>query len=234
MPATSPALRRAANFAALYTVALLALYSAIPYKTPWCALQILLGIATTSALAIAQLGELCAHREYYHGVNPNGRFVNWSLKWMPTLITTLACLVVAGEARALARICRDPDSKDIPYNYASASPEVRQLAVCVAEAIESSSSATTATDTSGGPPLIAVALPPEDTWPFPWYNRKLESITGYWTRFEQLVDLQKQGVKPTVVIVPMTEGHLVQPLFPHLKHTKRFFMRPGVRVRVFW
>lgn len=167
MPATSPALRRAANFAALYTVALLALYSAIPYKTPWCALQILLGIATTSALAIAQLGELCAHREYYHGVNPNGRFVNWSLKWMPTLITTLACLVVAGEARALARICRDPDSKDIPYNYASASPEVRQLAVCVAEAIESSSSATTATDTSGGPPLIAVALPPEDTWPFP-------------------------------------------------------------------
>ena len=48
------------------------------------------------------------------------------------------------------------------------------------------------------------------------------------------VQLAAGGSKPTVVIVPMTEGHLVQPLFPHLKHTKRFYMRPGVRVRVFW
>ena len=54
--------------------------------------------------------------------------------------------------------------------------------------------------------------------------------------------LAAAGVKPAVVIVPMEEGHLVQPLFPHLKHTKRFYMRPriperkvrGVRVRVFW
>jgi hypothetical protein len=41
-------------------------------------------------------------------------------------------------------------------------------------------------------------------------------------------------MKPAVVIVPMEEGHLVQPLFPYLKNTKRFYMRPGVRVRVFW
>ena len=52
--------------------------------------------------------------------------------------------------------------------------------------------------------------------------------------FDDLRKLAEGGVKPTVVIVPMTEGHLVQPLFPHLKNTKRFFMRPGVRVRVFW
>ena len=47
-------------------------------------------------------------------------------------------------------------------------------------------------------------------------------------------ELAESGAKPTVVIVPMEEGHLVQPLFPYLKKTKRFYMRPGVRVRVFW
>ena len=59
---------------------------------------------------------------------------------------------------------------------------------------------------------------------------------------DDLKALADAGIKPTVVIVPMEEGHLVQPLFPHLKHTKRFYMRPriperkvrGVRVLVFW
>ena len=83
-------------------------------------------------------------------------------------------------------------------------------------------------------PFIAVALPPADTWPFPWYNRPYEPQTGYWTDFEALRKLAETGAKPTVVIVPMEEGHLVQPIFPHLKNTKRFYMRPGVRVRVFW
>ena len=87
-----------------------------------------------------------------------------------------------------------------------------------------------------------MALPPADTWPFPWYNRPYEPQTGYWTSFDDLRQIAAAGVKPTVVIVPMEEGHLVQPLFPHLTHTKRFYMRPriperqvwGVRVRVFW
>ena len=46
--------------------------------------------------------------------------------------------------------------------------------------------------------------------------------------------LERGGSKPAVVVVPMAEGHLAQALFPHLKNTRRFYMRPGVRVRVFW
>ena len=122
-------------------------------------------------------------------------------------------------------MARDPDSPAIPYNYAHASPEARQLAACVAEAVAASPSKS---------PFVAVALPPADTWPFPWYNRTREHLTGYWTKFDDLVALAKTGAKPTVVVVPMAEGHLVQPLFPHLTHTKRFYMRPRVRVRVFW
>ena len=123
-------------------------------------------------------------------------------------------------------MARDPDSRAIPYNYAHSSPEVKDLAACVDAAIKSAPDPNKAS--------IAASLPPEDTWPFPWYNRTWEPLTGYWTKFDDLVELEKTGARPTVVIVPMREGHLVQPLFPHLKHTKRFFIRPGVRARVFW
>ena len=82
--------------------------------------------------------------------------------------------------------------------------------------------------------FIAVALPPEDTWPLPFYLRSINDKVGYWTQFGELEALAGLGRKPAVVVVPAEEGHLVQPLFPHLKNTKRFEMRPRVRVRAFW
>ena len=111
---------------------------------------------------------------------------------------------------------------------------MKELAATVAAALSPTHQLTNSPTHQLTSPFIAVALPPEDTWPFPWYNRALESQTGYWTDFEALRILAKSDAKPSVVIVPMEEGHLVQPLFPHLKNTKRFYMRPGVRVRVFW
>ena len=79
-----------------------------------------------------------------------------------------------------------------------------------------------------------MALPACDTWPFPWYNRPNESITGYWTDFSALETLAKDGMKPTVVVCAAEEGHKVMPLFPHLNRTQRFEMRPRVRIRAFW
>ena len=226
------------SFVHIYGIILLVLYSLIPYKTPWCALQLLLPIVLAPFIV--------------------PRTKTTSFIALPLAILSLATNVIGDIA-----IARDPDSKDIPYNYAAASPEVKQLAATVAAAMEvpgaeclvpgasclvpsaelkhqdlSESNAPStnydAPSTKHQAPFIAVALPPSDTWPFPWYNRPYEPQTGYWTSFDDLKQLAAGGVKPTVVIVPMTEGHLVQPLFPHLKHTKRFYMRPGVRVRVFW
>ena len=185
----------------LYALAILVLYSLIPYKTPWCALQLLVPLAIAPFLA------------------------PWT-RPRALVAIPLVALSLAANAIGDAAIARDPDSKDIPYNYASASPEVKQLAATVASAMDAAA--------GREQPFVAVALPPADTWPFPWYNRPYEPQTGYWTSFDDLRRLAEGGVKPTVVIVPMTEGHLVQPLFPHLKNTKRFFMHPGVRVRVFW
>ena len=86
----------------------------------------------------------------------------------------------------------------------------------------------------GGRGFVAVALPSEDTWPLPFYLRRLDARVGYWTTFEELEALAALGRKPDVVAVPAEQGHLVQPLFPHLKNTKRFEMRRRVRIRVFW
>ncbi len=237
-------LMRAFLFALIYAFALLALYSFIPYKTPWCALQIHTGLLLAALLGFAATSDVFTAASSL--APPSGWSTAWkagALWWQahPRLLGAISAMPLAiaaaillfGNARDLARIARDPDSKDIPYNYASASPEVKQLAATVADAMDAATNHKPLT-TNHEHPFIAVALPPADTWPFPWYNRPYEPQTGYWTSFDDLKQLAAGGSKPTVVIVPMTEGHLVQPLFPHLKHTKRFYMRPGVRVRVFW
>ena len=199
------------SFALCYTLALFAIYSLIPYKTPWCGLQIAVGLALAAAGACQALDEDFARRTKLKG------------------FSFVICLWVLGlailQALCSAKMLRNPDSREIPYNYASAHPEVRELAACVHTALSA---------TNAPSAFAAVALPACDTWPFPWYNRAHEHQTGYWTDFKALKQIAASGAKPAVVIVPMTEGHLVQPLFPHLKHTKRYFIRPGVRARVFW
>lgn len=205
--------------ASLYAVLLLALYSAIPYKTPWCAVQILLGFVVAAALGYAAATRLALD------IRKAGRSVRPAFGAYAVFLLLPVLAGVAEHLPGLKLMNADPDAKAVPYNYAHASPEVKDLAACVDAAMRAADARKA---------FCAVSLPPEDTWPFPWYNRPWEPLTGYWTKFEDLVELEKTGAKPTVVVVPMKEGHLVQPLFPHLKHTKRFYVRPGVRARVFW
>ena len=218
---------RAFFAASLYFAVLLGLYSAIPYKTPWCAVQLLMGFVPAVVLGYAAATQelhTALARPLFHASVRSGGLVS-VLVYLGCLgMTTL--IGVAEHVPGLRKICREPDAREIPYNYAHASPEVKELAACVDAAMKEAPDPKKA--------FIAVSLPPEDTWPFPWYNRTREPMTGYWTKFDDLVELEKTGAKPTVVIVPMKEGHLVQPLFPHLTHTKRFYIRPGVRARVFW
>ena len=215
---------------ALYALLLLIAYSCIPYKTPWCTLQLAVPYVTA-----ASLGYLVARDFFLDFVRTRGERLR--IKLDPGVLAFIFLLflpasVLMEHVPGLLAINRKPDDASIPYNYAHASPEAKQLAACVADVMAQANAKATAPD--AGKPFVAVALPPTDTWPFPFYNRRLEAQTGYWTKFDDLVELQKKGVQPTVVIVPMTEGHMVQMLYPNLKNTRRFFMRPGVRVRVFW
>jgi uncharacterized protein (TIGR03663 family) len=223
-------------FLALHSLILFTLYSIIPYKTPWCMLQVALPLLLAYGVL---LGDIAATLR-------GGRAVAAVAFILPF------AMFIWGDAS----IYRDPDSRDIPYNYAHASPKVKDLAACVADAINNASrnqksaadNATTAKPEAAPQkpetrnekpetqpmPFIAVALPACDTWPFPWYNRSLAHITGYWNDFSSLESLARDGIKPSVVVCPAEEGHKVMPLFPHLNRTRRFEMRPRVRVRAFW
>ena len=235
----TPSLLHAAAFLTLYTTILLAFYSAIPYKTPWCALQIHIGYLAASFVGFLVFGELIALFQHWMKNMDSGAFSrNWrpiSGKTLSSIIATVAvATVIAVEyGPQLTCLIRDPDSKDIPYNYAAASPQVKELAALILSTINSklqTSNSKLPTTNS----FAAVALPPEDTWPLPFYLRAAGDKIGYWTSFGELENLAGLGHTPTVVVVPAEEGHRVQPLFPHLKNTKRFEMRPHVRVRAFW
>lgn len=221
----SPA-RNAFAFAALYTSILLAFYSAIPYKTPWCALQPLAGFMLAVAFGFALCRDVCMEfcRRRRGSISP-----------IPKIAFSLVCLaviplsaIICDHIPGLRMIASEPDSKAIPYNYAAASPQVKDLAAAVADV------ASKCRSEERRKAFIAVALPPEDTWPLPFYLRSVKAGTGYWTQFGELEALAGLGRRPDAVIVPAEEGHLVQPLFPHLKNTRRFEMRPRVRVRIFW
>lgn len=203
----TPSTARMAFIASLiYSIVIAALYSAIPYKTPWCALQLHIPLLLCGFLGLVLFAA------------PGG---------IRVLAAIFITMMLFGEnCLLLAQMWRDPDSKSIPYNYASASPQVKDMA----QLIESIASK----EKNAGKCFIAVALPPEDTWPLPFYLRNINSNVGYWTRFEELEILAALNRKPDVVVVPAEQGHLVQPLFPHLKNTKRFEMRHRVRIRVFW
>jgi len=189
-----------------YSLILTVAYSSIPYKTPWCALQIHLPLLLSAFLGFAM----------------------WSSRKKTNLIAAVffTMTLLCHNCALSAKMWIDPDSKNIPYNYASASPQVKDMA----QLIESIASK----EKNAGKCFIAVALPPEDTWPLPFYLRSINSNVGYWTQFEELEMLAALNRKPDVVVVPAEQGHLVQPLFPHLKNTKRFEMRHRVRIRVFW
>ena len=261
--AITPALLRPFTFLSLYTSILLALYSAIPYKTPWCTLQIHLGYLATSFLGILIFGELIVgFSQWLKRKDPTTRSCGWVLnpskgRTLIAFVATsvlVAAIILTEYVPQLIRINRDTDSKDIPYNYASASPQVKELASLIIESLkvserESLKDATSQTTKPSNAQTLkhsnlqtlkpsnlfaAIVLPPEDTWPLPFYLRSIKDRVGYWTSFGELEALAGLGQKPNVVVVPAEEGHLVQPLFPHLKNTKRFEMRPHVRVRAFW
>ena len=198
------------RFTLVYALATFAIYSLIPYKTPWCTVQIESALVLAAVLGLASAADAFPR-----------------CKWIP--VTILPALLLAfGNLPTLVRMNRDPDSTANLCNYAAASPEVKDLAEAIASAMKSPA--------SDEPPVI-VSLPNADEIglsSFRWYNRGLEASRkiGYLPGgLENIVYLQTVGFQPTVLIVPENEAGLVQPLFPSLKDKKEFYLRPEIPER---
>ena len=142
------------RFLALYTIIMLVLYSAIPYKTPWSMLSfyhgatLLAGVGTAACLrAAARSGPKAA----------------------VLLVFAAGCAHLGLQTyRSEFRYYADPRN---PYVYAhtsSAMLKIPERAEDIARI-----------HTDGRAILIKIIQPDGDYWPIPWYLRGFERV-GYW------------------------------------------------------
>ena len=196
------------RFVAVYTLALTALYSLVPYKTPWCGLSFLHGY-----ILLAGVGAGAAF-EWLKRLPKAGRLAGTAA--VAALVGLLA-VHHAGQAwRACFKLPADPRN---PYVYAHTGSDAMNLVAEVERAAQNA---------AGYDTLVAVAVPTPDTWPLPWYLRKYRRV-GYWTSVADVPD----SVRPTIVIAAADQGDAADARFGQGKRASFFGIRPGVLLNVF-
>jgi predicted membrane-bound mannosyltransferase len=141
---------------AYYAVFVFVLYSAIPYKTSWLALNFWLPIALLAGLAAASLGRVPVR-------NPA---VGVALGTSCLVAAAVASMLIAHDTRQ--RVFLHPADEGNPYAYAHTSEDLLGLPAELAEMVHQEGLAS---------PLIAVIA--ADPWPLPWYLRQYAQV-GYW------------------------------------------------------
>jgi uncharacterized protein (TIGR03663 family) len=138
-------------FLAVYTLLVFAIYSAIPYKTPWLALNLWLPMAILAGNAVAWL---------------------W-LGWPKFSARSLMLILIAAVAFLLShdtreRVFQIPADEINPYAYAHTGEDLLRLPARLEELTQQ--------NTISNPRIAVVAA---DAWPLPWYLRKF-SQAGFW------------------------------------------------------
>jgi uncharacterized protein (TIGR03663 family) len=156
------------RFLAFYTLVLTAVYSAIPYKTPWCVLSML-----SVMILMAGVGAVALVR---------------GLRWLPlqvlgaAVVTFLVAHLAWQSAWLNFRMPADPRN---PYVYAHSSTSVLKLAHLMDQLA--------AVSPRGHDMVVKVVVPqPETYWPLPWYLRKFHHV-GYWNALPQDEDRLEVG-----------------------------------------
>lgn len=194
---------RTMTFLAVYTLTLTAVYAVIPYKTPWCALSFLHGWILLAGFGGAALFGAC-------------------VRWFPGLaLGAFVCILLWHGRQAYTACFRYPADPRTPYVYAHTGSDCLNLVAAVRER---------ASELHGNPAAtrIAVAAPPADTWPLPWYFRGFPE-TGYWTEASEIPD----AFEPEVVVAAEAQGEVVSKRFGRGKEAAFYGIRPGVLVYLF-
>ncbi len=135
----------------IYTLLIVMIYSVIPYKTPWLALNLWLPLAILAGVAI-----------------------EWIWFAMPKFSSRALILVFIGALGFLVvhdtrqRVFQNPASEKNPYAYAHTSEDLLRLPVRLEELARQNKISN---------PRIAVVA--ADAWPLPWYLRKFSQV-GFW------------------------------------------------------
>jgi uncharacterized protein (TIGR03663 family) len=143
------------RFILFFTVVTAAVYSLIPYKTPWNLLPFYLGLVILAGNGVALLLRI-------------SRFKLIKVLVLAVLLPGFADLALQAY-RANFVYASDPAN---PYVYAQTGPDLLKLVAAVENAAASSPEKRDM--------LVEVVAPPEETWPLPWYLRRFGRV-GYWT-----------------------------------------------------
>ncbi len=134
-----------------YTFAVTVAYSVIPYKTPWCLIQFLLGMILLAGVGASVLLPL------------------FRPIWLKIIIATLL-VVGAGQLawQAYRASFVIPANVGNPYVFAQTSPDVLRLAEQVRQLAEASD--------LGWQTPVKVIWNDAYYWPLPWYLRRFEQV----------------------------------------------------------
>ena len=141
-------------FLALYTIALTAAYSLIPYKTPWCLLSFHLGMVLLAGVGAAALV---------------GFFHARSFKVMTVAMLLALTCQLSWQAWRTSFVY--PADRRNPYVYAQTVPDISNL-VRRTDGIANVAPA-------GYKTVVKIIAPNSDYWPLPWSLRRFKHVGCY-------------------------------------------------------
>ncbi len=196
--------QRWVRFMAVYSIALIAIYSAIPYKTPWCAVQIIAPLALLAGWGADRLLGLVPRWWWWLPLGAALAFGLFNLYSQSQLINHRLLLSQAN-----------------PYSHTLTTPDAEELA----ERIEN----VARTMPTGLQTMVIVANTDGYYWPLPWHLRRLPNA-GW---FDHLPTAEELGgdisLAPIVVFSPAYREELE----PRLAATHEIAGSFSLRSRVF-
>jgi uncharacterized protein (TIGR03663 family) len=141
------------RFLAFYTVVLMLIYSAIPYKTPWCLLGFLHGMILLAGVGGVTIVRMMPHVSL--------RYIVAGLLFMPA--GNLAYQAWRINYKYYA------DQRFNPYLYATPVSDVMRLVNRIRDVAQVSPSRK----------AVSIKVVTADCWPLPWYLRDFENVWYY-------------------------------------------------------
>ena len=146
-----PAVLPMARFLAVYTLLMTVVYSALPYKTPWCALGLLHGMILLAGVGMVVLVRAAP---------------GYALKAVAIALLATATAHLTWQAHRASFVAyEDPNN---PYVYAHTTSDVPLLARRIKEIA--------AVHPDGPAMHVQVICPDDDHWPLPWYLRDFSRV----------------------------------------------------------
>ena len=171
------------RFLAFYTLIITVVYSAIPYKTPWCLLGFLHGMILLAAVGVAALIKISLYW--------------WEKLAVGFLLVFFGLLLPAGQAYLGSyKYYADPSN---PYVYAHPTTDVFDITKRIEEVARA--------HPDGHNIYIQVICPAGDYWPLPWYLRSFPN-TGWWNDVDENIP-----AAPVIIASPSVESALLKKLY---------------------